>query len=336
MRLNRTIFFAAAGLFLIGTIVFAAGPPPATNPIVTTPPVYVPNLSHVNDPLPDGILAWDETSKATDAAADQQQAHFIFNFTNVAKKIDLGLATNVISVTNFTAVTNSSFWARFWGKKISRVASIVSNTNTVTVTNSITPTPVTILSVRPSCGCTTAELPPTPWTIAPGTNGQIRLSVNLLGKSGTLFKTVNVSTDKGSKTLMLRINILPPVIPKMTEAERARDLAAARIDRQAVFQGDCARCHLKNIQGKYGKPLFDSVCAICHEAEQRAAMVPDLHNLKTPTNNEFWRTWIAHGKAGSLMPAFATSDGGPLTDIQIASLAAYLDVVIKSQVPAPK
>ena len=282
MKLNRTVFVEAAGLFLTGTMVFAAGAPPATNPVVTTPPVYVPNLSHVNDPLPDGVLAWDDLSKATDAAADQQQAHFIFNFTNVT-------SGNVV-----------------------------------------------VLSVHPSCGCTTAELPPTPWTIAPGTNGQIRLTVDLRGKSGTLFKTVTVSTDKGSKTLMLRINILPPVIPKMTDEERARDLAAAKIDRQAVFQGDCAKCHLNNVQGKYGKPLYDSVCAICHDAEQRAAMVPDLHNLKTPTSDEFWRTWIAHGKPGSLMPAFATSDGGPLTNIQIASLAAYLNVVIKSQVPVNK
>jgi len=135
---------------------------------------------------------------------------------------------------------------------------------------------------------------------------------------------------------VLHINILPPVIPKMTEAERARGVAAAKIDRQAVFHDDCAKCHLKNIQGKYGKPLFDSVCGICHEAEQRATMVPDLHNLKTPTNDEFWRTWIAHGKPGSLMPAFITSEGGPLTDVQIASLATYLDVVIQSQVPVNK
>jgi len=281
MKVTRTIFFTA-GLFLIGAIVFADGPPPATNPIVTTPPVYVPNLAHANEPLPDGVLAWDDLSKATDVAADQQLARFIFNFTNAT-------SGNVV-----------------------------------------------ILNVRPSCGCTTAELPPTPWTIAPGTNGQIRLTVDLRGKSGTLFKTVNVSTDKGSKTLMLRINILPPVMPKLTEAERARDLAAAKIDRQAVFHGDCARCHSDNTQGKYGKQLYDSVCGICHEAEQRAAVVPDLHNLKTPTNNEFWRTWIAHGKPGSLMPAFETSDGGPLTDIQIASLAAYLNVVIPSQVPVNK
>src|SRR5665213_637938 len=37
----------------------------------------------------------------------------------------------------------------------------------------VSSTNVIILSVRPSCGCTTAQLPPLPWVIAPGTNGQI-------------------------------------------------------------------------------------------------------------------------------------------------------------------
>jgi mono/diheme cytochrome c family protein len=62
-------------------------------------------------------------------------------------------------------------------------------------------------------------------------------------------------------------------------------------------------------------------------------MVPDLHNLKTPTNDQFWQTWIAHGKPGSLMPAFAIADGGPLSDMQIASLAAYLNSAIPSHAP---
>jgi hypothetical protein len=35
------------------------------------------------------------------------------------------------------------------------------------------------------------------------------------------------------------------------------------------------------------------------------------------------------------MPAFATTDGGPLMDMQIASLAAYLNATIPSQVAPP-
>jgi len=87
-------------------------------------------------------------------------------------------------------------------------------------------------------------------------------------------------------------------------------------------------CHVKLGEGKYGKLLYDADCAICHEGEHRATMVPDLHALKVPTNPEFWKTWISHGKAFTLMPAFAKSDGGPLSEMQIASLAVYLNYVI--------
>ena len=197
-------------------------------------------------------------------------------------------------------------------------------------------TNVTVLTVQPSCGCTTAELPPVPWTLPPGTNGEIKLNVHLAGKSGSLFKTVNVSTDKGSKTLQLHINILPPPpMPEMTEAQRDAGIAAAKADRQAIFKNDCASCHLKKVQGKYGQQLFEAICAICHEAKNRATMVPDLAHLQVLTNEEFWRAWITSGKAGSLMPAFATSQGGPLNDLQIASLAAYLNAIHPSKVPAP-
>lgn len=80
-----------------------------------------------------------------------------------------------------------------------------------------------------------------------------------------------------------------------------------------------------------------AACGICHEAQPRASMVPDLHHLADssgkplPTNEEFWRSWIAAGKADTLMPAFASSQGGPLNDLQIASLAAYLNAVNPSR-----
>jgi mono/diheme cytochrome c family protein len=119
----------------------------------------------------------------------------------------------------------------------------------------------------------------------------------------------------------------------MSEAERTRGVAAAKIDRQAVFKGDCVSCHAKIVEGKYGQQLFTAICSVCHEANPRATMVPDLHNLQVTTSEEFWRTWITAGKAGTLMPAFATSQGGPLSDMQIASLAAYLNAAIPPHAP---
>lgn len=278
MKLNWMISGAAA------LVVFAAGIfPAAAQPsnAVTTPPVFVPDISHAGGPLPDGVIAWDSLMKTDDATNGQDFARFVFSFTNLT-------AANVV-----------------------------------------------ILNVHPSCGCTTAELPPVPWTIPAGSNGQIKVAVNLAAKSGTLFKTVNVSTDQGSKMLTLRISIQPPPVVTLSEADRAKGVAMAQADRQAIFKGDCASCHLNKIEGKFGQPLFAAVCAVCHEAANRASMVPDLHNLKDPTSVEFWRTWITAGKAGTLMPGFATSQGGPLSDMQIASLAAYLNAVIPSHVPPP-
>ncbi|HTX21204.1 MAG TPA: DUF1573 domain-containing protein [Candidatus Aquilonibacter sp.] len=194
---------------------------------------------------------------------------------------------------------------------------------------------VAILDVHPSCGCTTTELPTLPWVIEPGASGEIPVTVNVEDKIGSLFKFISISTDKGLKELSFQINMMPPVVPTMTAAQRAEGIEAAKIDRQAVFRADCATCHVQRGQGKYGMALYEADCAICHEAEPRATMVPDLHNLKVPTNDDFWRTWIAHGKPGSFMPAFAQSDGGPLSDMQIASLAAYLDYAIPPHIPPP-
>ncbi|HEY1717200.1 MAG TPA: DUF1573 domain-containing protein [Verrucomicrobiae bacterium] len=220
--------------------------------------------------------------------------------------------------------------------KETNVTAEVENAHFVFYFTNLSPGSVTILNVHPSCGCTTAQLPPLPWTIPSGSNDQIGVTVNLAGKNGTIFKYIDVSTDKGSKRLNLQVTILPPVIRTMSDADRAHGVAAAKIDRQAVFKNDCATCHVKPGEGKYGKALYDAVCAICHEAEHRATMVPDLHAIKTATNEQFWQTWIAHGKPGSFMPAFSTADGGPLSDMQIANLAAYLDSAIPSQAAPPQ
>ncbi len=193
---------------------------------------------------------------------------------------------------------------------------------------------IAVVNVHASCFCTTPHLPKLPWIIPPGGSASLPVSVDLVGKTGTLFKSVTFMTEKGRKELMLQINIQPPVIAPMTEAERARGVQMAKADRQAIFKGDCAQCHISHGSGRYGKDLYDAVCAVCHEAEHRATMVPDLHHLKVSTTEDFWRTWISYGKPGTLMPAFAASQGGPLDDLQIASLISYLSMAIPSH-PTP-
>jgi mono/diheme cytochrome c family protein len=249
-------------------------------------------------------LHWDANMKSTNLPEGTPSAHFAFYFTNVAMQVEHTEATNITD-----PATGVAFGA-----------------------DAVMPSPVTVLNVRPSCGCTTAQLPSMPWVLPPGTNGQIGVTVNLAGKSGTVVKTVHVGTDHGSCDLMVQITIVRQTVKPSTDADRIRQMEIARADRQAVFRNDCASCHEKPGESKYGKDLFDADCAICHEAQHRATMVPDLHALTVPTNVDFWRNWIAHGKPGTFMPAFSTADGGPLNDMQITSLAYYLNFAIPSKI----
>jgi len=195
---------------------------------------------------------------------------------------------------------------------------------------------VMITSAAASCGCTVPKLPSLPWLNAPGASGEIPVTMNLAGKSGVVIKTITVNTDQGVKTLTVKVNITPaPAVPP-PPMDRAKNLALAKADRQAVFKGDCARCHVVPAIGKVGKDLYAKACGICHEAEHRATMVPDLHALAHDTNLDFWNTWISHGgKPGSLMPAFAVSEGGPLNELQIASLVQYLAASIPAKAVKP-
>jgi mono/diheme cytochrome c family protein len=199
----------------------------------------------------------------------------------------------------------------------------------------VSPEVVTINSVITSCGCTVAQLPERPWRIAPGANGQIKATMNLAGKFGTSSKTLTVNSDKGVKQLIVQVTILPAgVAQQMTAQDREKNQKLAIADRQAVFKGDCASCHAAPAKDKYGAQLFTAACGVCHEGQNRGTMVPDLHAIAQETNAEFWRNWITHGKPGSLMPAFAVSEGGILSDEQINSLVNYLIVAIPSK-PAP-
>jgi cytochrome c553 len=184
---------------------------------------------------------------------------------------------------------------------------------------------VTLLAVTTSCGCTTAQLPPMPWKIASGSNGVINVNMNLAGKSGTVIKTITVSTDKGMKQLLVRTRILPmPTSTAMTPGTRENNQMLSRSDRQAVFKGDCASCHVEPTRNKFGADLFKAACAICHEAEHRATMVPDLHVARQERTEEFWKNWVTNGRQGSLMPAFSVASGGILSEDQIKSLVDYL------------
>ena len=194
---------------------------------------------------------------------------------------------------------------------------------------------VMLNALRTSCGCTVAQLPSTPYKLEPGAKVVIAVTLDLRGKSGTLTKTVTVASSAEIKSLIVRANI-PQAAPGATPvapgpvpvtgglAGRAMNIQNALADRQAIFKGDCATCHVDKGVGKLGVELYAASCGICHEVEHRAAMVPDLKLPRSPRDLAFWQKWIAEGQPGTLMPAFAAAHGGPLTQEQADSLAVYL------------
>lgn len=183
---------------------------------------------------------------------------------------------------------------------------------------------IVINQVRTSCGCTVAQLPSQPWKLAPGEGGEVVLTLDFQGKHGTLIKTATIDTATGYKTLTFKAEIPEPDPSVAGLSNRERNMQLATKNRQAVFQGDCARCHVAPTANQQGMGLYVTACAICHDAEHRASMVPDLRTLDRPKDRAYWHAMISIGKPGSLMPAFAKEHGGPLSPAQIDSLVEYL------------
>ncbi len=188
--------------------------------------------------------------------------------------------------------------------------------------------PVAIEQIRPTCGCTIVELPSTPWVIPAKGDGTFTGTIDFRGHEGTLTKAIFVNATVG--TQMLRVTVK---IPVMDEATRERFQQIARADRQAIFRGECAACHVAPSAGKTGTDLFTAACGVCHLTSRRANFVPDLLTARQHRDATYWRTWITEGKAGTLMPAWSIEHGGPLTKEQIDSLVDFALSTLPTEPP---
>lgn len=199
------------------------------------------------------------------------------------------------------------------------------------------PGEVVIQAIRTSCGCTVPRSPAMPWTIPPGGDGQFEVMLDLRGKYGVVTKSVFVESSAGRQPLTIRAHAPMPTGGMSNDDERERNLRIAMADRKAIFRGECANCHSAPAAGKTGLALYNAACGICHDSHNRASMVPDLKNLPHPTDRDHWIKWATFGRHGSLMAPFAASEGGPLTDQQIDSLADYLaKAVSEPRAAAPR
>jgi mono/diheme cytochrome c family protein len=187
----------------------------------------------------------------------------------------------------------------------------------VFVGTNISSSPIEIRSVSTSCHCTIPRLATLPFIVPAGSNVRMPIDVDVAVKWGVLNKVVTVVTSEGTDVLEVKVNLPEPT-------PRERNQTAAFVDRQAVFKNDCASCHRDPGVGKRGEALYKTVCAICHDSEHRAEMVPALANLKHPNDASYWQQILKVGKPGTFMPAFSKPFGGPLEPEQLESLVPYL------------
>lgn len=146
--------------------------------------------------------------------------------------------------------------------------------------------------------------------LKPGERGMIRLSVDIRGKLGTIYKTVQVHTND-------------PLTPQVTLAVRMviKDLAHMKTySSSEIFNGTCKGCHVLQGKGKQGFDLFVDDCMMCHAAGKIASAARDLQQK----SEERIERAIREGVDKTSMPGWDSRHGGPLGEEEIRSLVDYL------------
>ena len=153
--------------------------------------------------------------------------------------------------------------------------------------------------------------------LMPGEKGKIRLSVDIRGKLGAIYKTVQVNTNdpKAPKTtIAVRMTIKDPVHMKTYSASE-------------IFNGTCRSCHVLKGKGKQGFDLFMTDCVMCHSAGRIAPAQRDMREK----SRERIEKAIREGVEKTSMPGWDVKYGGPLKEEDIMSLIDYLKPPVKGQ-----
>jgi mono/diheme cytochrome c family protein len=82
-----------------------------------------------------------------------------------------------------------------------------------------------------------------------------------------------------------------------------------------------------------GAELFQTYCAMCHGADGRGRVGANLQAFPGIAVDAAIQQTVTNGVDGSVMPAFSQAQGGPLSEVDIADIAAYLTGVLEGTEP---
>jgi mono/diheme cytochrome c family protein len=185
---------------------------------------------------------------------------------------------------------------------------------------------LTIINTHASCGCTAAVMDN--MKIAPNGISRLKVKYDAHNKGeGPITKTITVSSN--SRTEADKVLRIKGVVVKSKTVHK-KDDKAAMMHLEGIFQGDCAKCHVDKGRGELGARLYDADCAICHGSKADGKPGPELASDEMMGHTrKSWEKIIRNGLPKTHMPAFHTSNKGPLNDEEIASLVDYLDAFKK-------
>lgn len=152
--------------------------------------------------------------------------------------------------------------------------------------------------------------------LKPGEKGKLKLSVDIRGKFGTIYKTVQVNTNdpKTPQTVIaIRMTIKDPTHMKTYSATE-------------IFSGACRGCHVLRGKNKLGFDLFVSDCMMCHTPGGIASSQRDMREKP----RERIEKAIREGVERTSMPGWDLEHGGPLNGKEIDSLIDFLSPAVKT------
>ncbi len=174
--------------------------------------------------------------------------------------------------------------------------------------------PLEILDIKPSCGCTVAELEKP--TIQPGEKISVKVDVDTEGKSGPFRKVITIKSDSPKRKEIKLYVYVNATTPEHGELKQSSSL----------FEGKCAACHTTPAKGLTGEPLFEAVCQMCHGHYGLGGIAKRMNQFDylLEHDNNYFENIIRNGLPGSAMPAFSKEQGGPLDEKQIKSLVKLM------------
>ncbi|TFH36770.1 MAG: c-type cytochrome [Anaerolineales bacterium] len=82
-----------------------------------------------------------------------------------------------------------------------------------------------------------------------------------------------------------------------------------------------------------GAELYQTYCVMCHGLDGRGRVGANLQSFPGIAVDAALQQTITRGVAGSVMPAFSETQGGPLSDVDIADVSAYISSVLRGTEP---